>query len=112
MYGDGQMKRDYTYIEDIVDGLHATLSARFGMETLNLGSASPVSLTDLIEGVSNACGQSPRILKASGSTRRRGGHVRRHREGRRHPGIPAEGGPRGGPGPSVEWFRRQAGSEP
>jgi len=63
MYGDGHMKRDYTYVGDIVDGIVATLSSRLGLETLNLGGSSPVSLCDLIEAVSVACGRKSQISR-------------------------------------------------
>ena len=47
-YGDGGSRRDYTYIDDIVDGIEAALEASFAFEIVNLGGARPVTLTDLI----------------------------------------------------------------
>ena len=38
MYGDGGSRRDYTYVDDIVDGLVATLDLAPGFEILNLGA--------------------------------------------------------------------------
>jgi len=48
MYGDGSSRRDYTYIEDIIDGVVGSLDAQFGFEILNLGGAETTSLSDLI----------------------------------------------------------------
>ena len=47
-YGDGASSRDYTYIDDIVDGIEAALSARLSFEIINLGGAHPVTLADLV----------------------------------------------------------------
>ena len=44
MYGDGGSRRDYTYVDDIVDGLVATLDLAPGFEILNLGGADTTSL--------------------------------------------------------------------
>jgi len=49
MYGDGASRRDYTYVDDIVDGIVASLDAAFGFEIFNLGGADTTSLADLIQ---------------------------------------------------------------
>jgi UDP-glucuronate 4-epimerase len=48
MYGDGSSRRDYTYIDDIIDGVVAALDAGLGFEIINLGGADTTSLLDLI----------------------------------------------------------------
>ncbi len=52
MYGDGSTSRDYTYIEDIVDGILKAkkyiLKNNKVFETINLGNNSPVPLKELI----------------------------------------------------------------
>ena len=50
-YGDGSTSRDYTYIDDIVAGVVASLDNKKGMqcEVYNLGNSSPVSLNQFIE---------------------------------------------------------------
>ena len=57
-YGKGNSSRDYTYIDDIVDGIIAALDNRKDIkcEIYNLGNSSPVSLNEFIslcEKVSN-----------------------------------------------------------
>ncbi|MBV33004.1 MAG: hypothetical protein CMK36_06145, partial [Porticoccaceae bacterium] len=45
-YGDGLSMRDYTYIDDIVDGIISSLENKSNMscEVINLGNSNPVSL--------------------------------------------------------------------
>lgn len=61
MFGDGSTSRDYTYIDDIVDGVLAAMDRCSGFNIYNLGGSSPVSLKELIEAIGRAMGQSPRI---------------------------------------------------
>lgn len=50
-YGDGTSSRDYTYIDDIVDGVISALDnkKKVKCEVYNLGNSSPISLNDFIE---------------------------------------------------------------
>tara|TARA_Y100001970_G_scaffold140997_1_gene173641 strand:- start:39 stop:971 length:933 start_codon:yes stop_codon:yes gene_type:complete len=50
-YGDGTSSRDYTYIDDIVSGVVASLynKNKIKCEVYNLGNSSPVSLNEFIE---------------------------------------------------------------
>ncbi|HEX2643229.1 MAG TPA: NAD-dependent epimerase/dehydratase family protein [Thermoanaerobaculia bacterium] len=61
MYGDGGSRRDYTYVDDIVDGLIATLDLAPGFEILNLGGAETTSLRDLIHWIAAELAVEPRI---------------------------------------------------
>ena len=49
-YGDGTSSRDYTYIDDIVSGVVASLDNKkeIKCEVYNLGNSSPVSLNEFI----------------------------------------------------------------
>ncbi len=49
VYNYGDMKRDFTYIDDIVDGVITSLDKRFDYEIFNLGNNTPVELMDFIE---------------------------------------------------------------
>jgi UDP-glucuronate 4-epimerase len=60
-YGDGSSRRDYTFIDDIADGVEASLEASFAFEIVNLGSAHPVTLTALVEALEAATGKSARL---------------------------------------------------
>lgn len=48
MFGDGSSRRDYTFIDDIIDGVVAALDAAPGFEIFNLGGAETTSLADLV----------------------------------------------------------------
>ena len=65
MFGDGTTSRDYTYIDDIVDGIikscNYTLENKNVYEILNLGNSSPVSLKDMINTIANVLNTEPKI---------------------------------------------------
>lgn len=58
-YGDGSSRRDYTYIDDIVSGILATLDADLGFEVFNLGGAHSISLRGLIDLLGEKLGREP-----------------------------------------------------
>ena len=62
-YGDGSSRRDYTYIDDIADGVEAALDSGTdpGFEIVNLGGAHPVTLTELVSGIERATGRKARL---------------------------------------------------
>ncbi len=49
VYNYGNMRRDFTYIDDIVDGTLASLERAFRYEIFNLGNSKPVELMDFIQ---------------------------------------------------------------
>ncbi len=51
MFGDGSSKRDYTYIDDIIEGTLKAIERCLGFEIINLGESKTVSLKSLIEQV-------------------------------------------------------------
>ena len=62
MFGDGTTSRDYTFIDDIVDGTLGALDhAPAGHTIYTLGGTSPVRLRDLIAEIGEALGVEPRI---------------------------------------------------
>ncbi len=48
LFNGGQMRRDWTYVDDIVDGLCAALERPLGYEIINLGCGAPVLMTEFI----------------------------------------------------------------
>ncbi len=63
LYGDGSSSRDYTYIEDIVDGVVAALSPSLaGYRIINLGNNNPVPLRDLVSAIERVTGKTLRII--------------------------------------------------
>lgn len=49
IYGDGSSSRDYTYIDDIINGIIAGINTVKGYEIINLGNSHPQTLTGLIK---------------------------------------------------------------
>jgi UDP-glucuronate 4-epimerase len=56
-HGDGRSRRDYTYVDDIADGVEAALDRAFGFEIVNLGGARPVTLSELVRLLEAAAGK-------------------------------------------------------
>jgi len=62
MFGDGSMRRDFTYIDDIIDGVAAALvRPAGGFHVINLGGARTTSLRDLIDRIAKAVGAPARV---------------------------------------------------
>jgi UDP-glucuronate 4-epimerase len=59
VYGEGKMARDFTYIDDIVDGIVGVLDhppAQGGHEVYNIGDNDPVGLMEMISTLEAALG--------------------------------------------------------
>ena len=57
LYGDGSSRRDYTYIDDIIDGVMAAIDYTNSMyEIINLGNNRTVELLELVEAIEEASG--------------------------------------------------------
>ena len=65
MFGDGSTSRDYTYVDDIVDGICKTfeyLDKNSNVyEVINLGSNNPISLKEMIATIGEVLGIEPKI---------------------------------------------------
>lgn len=60
VFGNGKMARDFTYIDDIVDGIIGALDnppARGEHRVLNIGDSHPVGLMEMIETLEKAIGR-------------------------------------------------------
>lgn len=58
VYGDGTTKRDYTYVDDIIQGVHAAVHyENTDHEVINLGESETVELNRLIRLLEDALGQ-------------------------------------------------------
>jgi UDP-glucuronate 4-epimerase len=63
LFGDGTSARDYTFIDDIIDGtVAATLGVKPGaLEIYNLGGSRTTTLARLVELIGGALGVTPKI---------------------------------------------------
>lgn len=57
IYGDGTMMRDFTYIDDIINGVVAAMDRCSDYEIYNLGESQPISVNDLITELEHALGK-------------------------------------------------------
>ena len=57
IYGDGSMMRDFTYIDDIIEGVVAAIDRCTGYQIYNLGESRPISVTDLVAEIEKALGK-------------------------------------------------------
>ena len=60
-FGDGSSSRDYTYIDDIVDGVVRAIDRKHKYEVFNLGKGSGTSLKEFIELVQKHTGKKATI---------------------------------------------------
>ncbi len=56
-YGDGKSGRDYTFVDDIVAGVLASIDRVSGCEIINLGGDQPVTLTEMVQTIETALGK-------------------------------------------------------
>ena len=65
MFGDGSTSRDYTYVEDIVDGIKKSIKYveenNNVYEIINLGNSSPISLKNMINTIGEVLEVKPKI---------------------------------------------------
>jgi UDP-glucuronate 4-epimerase len=57
VYGDGSMMRDFTYIDDIIDGTIAAMQKCSGFNVFNLGESRPITVNDLVVEMEKALGK-------------------------------------------------------
>ncbi|HAR94993.1 MAG TPA: nucleotide sugar epimerase [Deltaproteobacteria bacterium] len=60
LYGDGEQKRDFTYVDDIVDGTIRALRP-LGYEVINLGNNHPYTMIEMIAIIEKGLGRAARI---------------------------------------------------
>jgi UDP-glucuronate 4-epimerase len=63
-FGDGTTRRDYTYIDDIIQGVMASLEYDGPLfDIFNLGESETIQLKDLIAAIENALGRKAKIKR-------------------------------------------------
>jgi UDP-glucuronate 4-epimerase len=64
LYNNGQMYRDWTYVQDIVAGVVAATDRPLGYEVINLGRGEPVLLADFVHFIEELAGQKANLVPA------------------------------------------------
>ena len=57
VFGSGKSRRDYTFVDDIIQGVYAAINKCNGYHIYNLGESNTVELMYLIELIQNALGE-------------------------------------------------------
>jgi UDP-glucuronate 4-epimerase len=57
IFGKGDSRRDYTYVEDIVAGILAAIEVNPRFEIINLGESQTVTLMEVVESLESALGK-------------------------------------------------------
>jgi len=61
VYGDGSSRRDYTHIDDLVDGILGVVRYHKGFEVYNLGEYQTTTLKELIRLIEEAFGKKANV---------------------------------------------------
>ncbi|MBI2410434.1 MAG: GDP-mannose 4,6-dehydratase [Candidatus Kerfeldbacteria bacterium] len=61
LYGDGSAERDFTYIDDIVDGVMACVGKKLEYEIINLGNSHPLTMREYIAVLERVTGKEAKI---------------------------------------------------
>ncbi len=62
LYDNGQMWRDWTYVEDIADGVAAAIDRPLGYEIINLGRGEPTLLADFVGYIEALAGRKANVV--------------------------------------------------
>jgi len=54
IFGDGSLERDYTYIDDIVDGILRALDSSGSFDVYNIGNSHPVRIDKMVDTLASA----------------------------------------------------------
>lgn len=57
VYGDGTMMRDFTYIDDVIDGVVSAIEKCAGFNIYNLGESRPITVNELVGKIEEALGR-------------------------------------------------------
>jgi UDP-glucuronate 4-epimerase len=64
LYNAGQVRRDWTFVTDIVEGVLAALDRPLGYEVINLGRGEPILLSDLVHLIEEQAGRKAHFVPA------------------------------------------------
>lgn len=62
LYDNGQMYRDWTYVDDITDGVVAAVDRPLGYEIINIGRGEPTLLRDFVDMIEQLAGKKANLI--------------------------------------------------
>jgi UDP-glucuronate 4-epimerase len=62
LYGAGKLKRDWTYVDDIVAGIVLSIDAKLANEILNIGCGCPVENLEFVEILESLLGKKAKMI--------------------------------------------------
>jgi UDP-glucuronate 4-epimerase len=62
LYNGGRMYRDWTYVDDITDGVVAALNKPLGYQIINLGRGEAILLKDFVEMIETLSGRKANVI--------------------------------------------------
>ena len=62
VFNNGQMKRDFTFIDDIVDGIVSSIKKNYNKEIFNLGNNKSEDLMDIVSMIEKKIGKKAKVL--------------------------------------------------
>ncbi len=109
VFGDGTTRRDYTFIDDIIAGVRASIDYRASdCEAINLGESRTVELRELIELLEKALGKSALIDRQPGDVPQTYADITK---ARRLLGYDPQTQIEAGIERFVDWYRRNRGTK-
>jgi len=63
LFGEGDSRRDYTYVDDIVSGILAAMEKNFPFEVFNLGESQTIPLMELVTSLEDSLGKKARLVR-------------------------------------------------
>ena len=62
IYDNGKVERDFTYIDDIVDGIRSAILKNYSFEIFNLGNSRREKVLDLVKTIERKLGKKAKII--------------------------------------------------
>jgi UDP-glucuronate 4-epimerase len=107
LFGDGNSRRDYTYIDDAIEGTLAALAKEHGYEVYNIGESQTCSLSQLLQWIEEGLGKKAQVEylpEQPGDVQRTWADIRKAGE---RLGYQPRMDMREGLGRFIQWYREE-----
>ena len=87
IFGNGTSIRDYTYVDDVIDGIMSSIELPCTFETINLGNSSTTSIMELVSILESKLGKKSKSELPARTTGRCACNLRRYNKSKVHTGL-------------------------